>query len=418
MEYCRSCESCQLRRKKTCWDRILINPVVRLPRAFGIMNFDIVGPFVNESSGYAYVLTCIDQCSRWPEAVPLKNVTAKSIVETLLWIFKRTGIPRIVMADNASYNTSELTREFLRRIGVSPRFSTPYLSEGNSLIERYQAVIKAMIHQAVHSGKKDWNRLISDGLGAYREIPNATTGVSSYEMVYGRLARGVLQPWRKHGLGKKFFHLLWLIQLTNWKKNNDLKLNDEHLQAFKDLKKALAMAAVLMTPVFDGKTPFVIQADSSAHSVGACLTQGQPDGSKRLIAFTSSKLTPTQRNWSTIEREGYAVIFALRKFETYLIGAPIFIYTDHNPLQCIVDCSPKSARLIRWVLRQWRIQGGYRGPCPQTVDNFFYKLSILIIDGLSDECSHWNILNRYLNSQKAFASGGLRPSDPLPSVSL
>ena len=105
MEYSRSCESCQLRRKKKCWNKIPINPVVRLPHAFEIMNFDIVGPFMNKSSGYAYVLTCIDQCSRWPEAVPLRNVTAKTIVETLLWIFTRTGIPRIVVADSASYNT-------------------------------------------------------------------------------------------------------------------------------------------------------------------------------------------------------------------------------------------------------------------------------------------------------------------------
>ena len=138
---------------------------MRPPHAFELMNFDIVGPFVNKSSGYAYVLTCIDQCSRWPEAVPLRNVTAKSIVETLLWIFTRTGIPRIVVADNASYNTSELTREFLRRIGITPRFSTPYHPEGNSLIERYQAVIKAMIHHAVQS-KKDWHRFIPYGLWA------------------------------------------------------------------------------------------------------------------------------------------------------------------------------------------------------------------------------------------------------------
>ena len=206
MEYCRSCESCQLRRKKTCWDRIPINPVVRPPHAFEIMNFDIVGPFMNKSSGYAYVLTCIDQCSRWPEAVPLRNVTAKSIVETLLWIFTRTGIPRIVVADNASYNTSELTREFLRRIGITPRFSTPYHPEGNSLIERYQAVIKAMIHHAVHSGK-DWHHLIPYGLWAYREIPNATTGVSPHKMVYGRPARGVLAALKETWTGEQVFSI-------------------------------------------------------------------------------------------------------------------------------------------------------------------------------------------------------------------
>ena len=83
-----------------------------------------------------------------------------------------------------------------------------------------------------------------------------------------------------------------------------------------DLEKALARAAVLTTPVFDGKMLFMIQPDSSAHSVVVCLAQEQPDGTERPIAFASLKLTPTQRNWSTIEREryNYTVIFALRKF--------------------------------------------------------------------------------------------------------
>ena len=50
---------------------------------------------------------------------------------------------------------------------------------------------------------------------------------------------------------------------------------------------------------------------------------------------------------------------------------------------------------------------------PKRLTNFFYtlSLSIPIIDGLYDECSHQNSLNLYLNSQKAFASGGLRPPD-------
>ena len=56
--------------------------------------------------------------------------------------------------------------------------------------------------------------------------------------------------------------------------------------------------------------------------------------------------------------------------------------------------------------------GGPQGAMPPTVDKFFYTLSIPIIDGLYDECSHQNSLNLYLNSQKAFASGGLRPQTP------
>ena len=82
-----------------------------------------------------------------------------------------------------------------------------------------------------------------------------------------------------------------------------------------------------------------------------------------------------------------------------------------------LQCYP-GTRVTLQCYPQWRIQGATGDHAPQTVDKFFYTLSIPIIDGLYDECSHQNSLNLYLNSQKAFASGGLRLPDPLPSVSL
>ena len=202
-EYCRTCHSCQLRRRTTCWDRVPISAVIRPEQVFEVMNYDIIGPFSNKSNGYAWVLTCMDQCSRWVEAVPIRNLLAKTICEALLWIWTRTGIPRVVVADNATYNTAELTRELTKRLGISPRFSTPYHPEGNSLIERYQAVIKGMIHHAVHSGRKDWHRLIPFALWAYRETPNATTGVTPYEMVYGKPARGILLNLKETWAGEQ-----------------------------------------------------------------------------------------------------------------------------------------------------------------------------------------------------------------------
>ena len=111
-DYCRSCSSCQLKRRKNVWDRVPIEPVVRLEHAFEIMNYDVIGPFEQKSRGYSYVLTCVDQYSRWPEAVPLRNLYSKTICEALLWIFAHTGIPRILVADNATYNTSNLSDEF------------------------------------------------------------------------------------------------------------------------------------------------------------------------------------------------------------------------------------------------------------------------------------------------------------------
>ena len=92
----------------------------------------------------------------------------------------------------------------------------------------------------------------------------------------------------------------------------------------------LTVTPVLATPIFDGKTQFILQCVASAEACVACLVQKQSDSNEKLISYASMKLTDTQRKLSVIELEDYAVIFRLRHFETYLIGALIVIVTDHN----------------------------------------------------------------------------------------
>ena len=160
---------------------------------------------------------------------------------------------------------------------------------------------------------------------------------------------GLLKYYRSYvsGLSRR---ALCLTELTKGRKANELSLNSEQLQAFEDLKHDLTVAPVLATQIFDGKTPFILQCDASAEACAACLTQKQSDGNEKPISYASVKLTDTQRKWSVIELEDYAVIFGLRRFETYLIRALIIIVTNHNPLKYIVECSPKSACLTRWAL--------------------------------------------------------------------
>ena len=71
-------------------------------------------------------------------------------------------------------------------------------------------------------------------------------------------------------------------------------------------------------------------------------------GVEQPLAFASQKLNPTQQIWSTIEREAYAVIWAL-KYRDLIFGSKVIVYCDHNPLQYIRECAPKSAKL-RWSL--------------------------------------------------------------------
>jgi hypothetical protein len=62
------------------------------------------------------------------------------------------------------------------------------------------------------------------------------------------------------------------------------------------------------------------------------------------------KLSMTQARWSTIEWEAFAVIWALRKFRSWLFLSKIIVFSDHNPLTFLTESAPKSAKLARWAL--------------------------------------------------------------------
>jgi len=82
--------------------------------------------------------------------------------------------------------------------------------------------------------------------------------------------------------------------------------------------------------------------DASGFAVGACLIQRDEQGEELPCSFASSKLSGSMLSWSTIEREAYGVTWASNKFRTWIFGAEITVFSDHNPLTYLTLHSPKS----------------------------------------------------------------------------
>uniref|UniRef100_A0A8C5CMY1 Gypsy retrotransposon integrase-like protein 1 n=1 Tax=Gadus morhua TaxID=8049 RepID=A0A8C5CMY1_GADMO len=121
-------------------------------------------------------------------------------------------------------------------------------------------------------------------------------------------------------------------------------------QAFERIKSLLCEAPVLAAPRFD--RPFVLQVDASHIGVGGVLLQANELGLEKPVCFFSKKFNSYQLNYSTIEKEALALVWALRNFEVYLgSGAvPVVVYTDHNPLLFLNSLQCPNQRLIRWSL--------------------------------------------------------------------
>ena len=89
--------------------------------------------------------------------------------------------------------------------------------------------------------------------------------------------------------------------------------------------------------------------DASEYGVGAALMQ-EFDGTLLPIEFASRKMLPRERHYCTMEKEGLAIIFAIKRFDKYLFGKEFVLYTDHSALQYINENKPKNAKLLRWAI--------------------------------------------------------------------
>jgi hypothetical protein len=122
---------------------------------------------------------------------------------------------------------------------------------------------------------------------------------------------------------------------------------DACLKSFETLKNALISAPIIQPP--DWSLPFEIMCDASDYAMGAVLGQTK-DKKHHAIAYARKALTGPQLNYATTEKELPAIVYAIDKFRSYLVGAKVIVYTDHAALKYLLTKKDAKPRLIRWIL--------------------------------------------------------------------
>ena len=185
-EWARTCLACQ--RAKV--HRHTVTPVGRFlpPSArFDSVHIDLVGP-LPPSSGFTYLLTCVDRFTRWPEAIPLPDCSAETVAFHFIsrWI-ANFGTPSSITTDRGRQFESVLFQSLCRLLGSHRIHTTAYHPQSNGLVERFHRTLKAALKTS--SDPANWYHRLPLILLGIRSSVRSDANCSSAELVYGTTLR-------------------------------------------------------------------------------------------------------------------------------------------------------------------------------------------------------------------------------------
>jgi len=155
---------------------------------FSKINIDTCGPLPTSEFGNKYIITAICLASKYPEAIPVRDISSISVTDALLQIFSRVGFPLEVQCDNGTSFTSNLTTELFDRFGIKVTHSSISHPESNS-VERLHRTIKRLLRVLCVDAAASWERHLPAILLALRTVTHESIGFSPSELVFGKNLR-------------------------------------------------------------------------------------------------------------------------------------------------------------------------------------------------------------------------------------
>ena len=95
------------------------------------------------SSGNKHIPTIIDHLTGWPQALPITNQSAETIVSTFINQYIPVHMcPRYILSDNGTEFKNLLMDKVLQQLGIEHIFSAPYHQQSNGKLEVFHKYLK------------------------------------------------------------------------------------------------------------------------------------------------------------------------------------------------------------------------------------------------------------------------------------
>lgn len=247
-KFCRTCVTCQFSGKPNqVIPRALLVPIPVMGEPFEHVIVDCVGPLPKSRSGNQCLLTIMCTATRFPEAIPLRKITAPVISNALVKFFSMFGLPKIVQSDQGTNFLSKIFTQVLKTLNISHRISSAYHPESQGALEWFHQTMKAMLRRYCMDTSKDWDEGIPLVLFAAREAVQDSLGFSPADLVFGHTVRGPLKMLKEDILASQSSATTTVLDYMS-------KFRERLHKACTMARESLLKAQVAMKNKFDRKT--------------------------------------------------------------------------------------------------------------------------------------------------------------------
>ena len=184
-KYIANCVLCQQEKVKVQQYPLQMTEIPDRP--FDKIAINLVTNYEISTSGNKHILTIIDTLTGWPEAFPIPDKSADTIVATFMNEYLPVHMcPQYILSDNGTEFKNNLMDKVLQQLGIDRIFSAPYHPWSNGKLDVFHKYLKPTLKKLCEKDPAKLDKYLNQVLASYRITPNLATAESPFFLVYGK----------------------------------------------------------------------------------------------------------------------------------------------------------------------------------------------------------------------------------------
>jgi hypothetical protein len=180
---------------------------------------DIVGPLPETENGNKYIIVAVEYLTKFPEALPLKDIKAKTVAQFIYdQIICRYGAPKVILTDQGASFRNEIIDALCETVNINHKLATAYHPQTNGLVERFNKTLCETIAKYMLQYKnRQWDYFVQSAILAYRTKIQTTTKFDPFFLMYGRKAKLPISIMAHEGETEEeelFFNIEQHVEIT------------------------------------------------------------------------------------------------------------------------------------------------------------------------------------------------------------